>query len=147
MQPSPDTTLSTLEPQHIAPARRLWQATEGVGLSAADEPRALEAFLHRNPGLSLVALDAGQVVGTLLCGHDGRRGLLHHLAVAPSRQRRGIGRRLLSEGLAGLRRAGIDKCHLLVFRSNASGIAFWQAMGAEERTSLVLFSLATRGEA
>jgi len=54
-----------------------------------------------------------------------------------------IGRRLLQSGLGALRDAGIQKCHLLVFEANASGRAFWQAVGAEERRTIALFSMST----
>jgi ribosomal protein S18 acetylase RimI-like enzyme len=138
-----DIAIARFEPAHIAAARALWERSEGVGLSAADEPEALAAFLSRNPGTSFVALRAGRLVGTVLCGHDGRRGLVHHLVVDPDVQRQGLGRRLLRAGLAALHAAGIQKCHLLVFTSNVSGQAFWRAVGAEERTSLALFSMST----
>ena len=138
----------TFAPENIQAARHFWLATPGIGLSAADEPQALRAFLQRNPGLSWVALDAqDQVVGTLLCGHDGRRGLIHHLATAESMRRRGLARALLARGLAGLREAGIDKCHLMVFRSNEPGLAFWRAVAAQERVDLALYSLPTEAVA
>ncbi len=121
----------------------LWEQTEGVGLSSADEHPALAAFLARNPGLSFVALQEGRVVGTVLCGHDGRRGLIHHLVVSPSCRRLGVGRQLLDRGLSALFAADIQKAHLLVFKSNTEGLAFWRAVGAEERSSVALFSLAT----
>jgi N-acetylglutamate synthase len=127
-------------------ARALWEATPGVGLSAADERDPIERFLGRNPGLSFVAALEGRVIGTILCGHDGRRGLIHHLVVAPDSRRRGLGRTLLQRGLGALRDAGIDKCHLLVFGSNDAGLAFWRAIGADERRELALFSLPTTGE-
>lgn len=136
-------TLQIFEPQHYLAALRLWEQTEGVGLSAADSEAAITLFLQRNPGLSLVALDAGQLVGTILIGHDGRRGLIHHLAVAHSARRQGIGAQLVREGLAGLRQANIDKCHLLVFTENSAGQAFWQSIGAEHRTTVALYSLMT----
>ncbi len=122
-------------------ARRLWEQTEGVGLSAADEEAAILSYLARNPDMSQVAMDGDTLVGTILIGHDGRRGMIHHLAVAPSHRRRGLARLLLETGLAALGRAGIGKCHLFVFDANASGRAFWTAIGAEERENLVLFSL------
>lgn len=138
--------LSEFEPAHIAPARALWLQSDGVGLSAADEPAALLSFLERNPGLSFVAERSGQIVGTILCGHDGRRGLIHHLVVAVTERRNGLGRELLQLGLDGLQRAGIQKAHLLVFKSNDSGLAFWRAVGAEERSTIALFSIATGHE-
>lgn len=130
------------EPSDYAAARALWERTQGVGLSSADEPQAILSFLVRNPAMSFVA-DDGAIVGTILCGHDGRRGLVHHLVTAPDYRRRGIGRALLRHGLDALRREGIDKCHLLVYRSNEAGMAFWRRVGAEERVSLALFSLPT----
>lgn len=133
----------SFDQHYIGEARALWVKSPGVGLSEADKPHALAAYLARNRGTSFVAVEAGHVIGTILCGHDGRRGLIHHLVVAPGNQRKGLGRRLLRAGLDGLRRERIDKCHLLVFRSNEPGLAFWRAVNAEERLSLALFSLAT----
>ena len=135
--------ISEFETRHVPQARALWEQSDGVGLSAADEPAALITFLVRNPGLSYVAEQRGQIVGTILCGHDGRRGLVHHLVVSVGERRKGLGRELLQHGLDGLRRIGIDKAHLLVFKSNASGLAFWRAIGAEERNTIALFSLTT----
>jgi len=125
-------------------ARALWERTGGVGLSSADEPAPIAAFLARNPGLSLVATDGERLIGTVLCGHDGRRGLIHHLVTDPIERRRGLATRLLRAALRGLADAGIGKCHLLVFRSNADGIGFWRGVGAEERVELTLFSLPTQ---
>ena len=124
-----------------AAARALWEATDGVGLSGADSEAAIAQFLARNPGTSYVALDDAKLVATILVGHDGRRGLIHHLAVAASHRRQGIGKRLVAEGLAALGRAGIQKCHLLVFAGNAEGREFWRAVGAEHRAELVIYSL------
>jgi ribosomal protein S18 acetylase RimI-like enzyme len=127
-------------------ARSLWEVTPGVGLSAADEPLAIETFLARNPNLSFVALDGPLLVGTILCGHDGRRGLIHHLVAASSHRRQGIGRKLLRLGLRALHDANIDKCHLLVFSTNTDGLNFWRSVAAQERTDLSLFSLLTSQE-
>ena len=126
-------------------ARALWEATPGMGLSAADEPEAIATYLRRNPGLSLVAEAEGRLVGTILSGHDGRRGLIHHLATAAECRRRGVGSALLREALKGLREAGIGKCHVLVFRDNREGTEFWRRAGAEERVELALFSVGTGG--
>lgn len=135
-------TLHPFEPDHHTAALALWRRTPGVGLSAADAPAPMARFLARNPGLSFVACDGAALVGTILCGHDGRRGLIHHLVVDATHRRRGLARALLAASLAGLREAGIDKAHLLVFRDNADGLAFWRAV-AVERVELALFSVAS----
>jgi ribosomal protein S18 acetylase RimI-like enzyme len=131
------------ENSDYARARALWEATPGIGLSNADAPAAIQAFLERNPGTSFVAVDGEVLVGTILCGHDGRRGLIHHLVTASTHRHMGVGTSLLRAGLKALRERGIDKCHLFVFRSNDAGLSFWRAVAAQERTELALFSLAT----
>jgi ribosomal protein S18 acetylase RimI-like enzyme len=128
--------------EHYDQAIALWKRTPGVGLSAADERKCIAGFLRRNPGLSFVVRIDGDVAGTILCGHDGRRGLIHHLVVDPQFRRAGYGRTLLTAAMNGLRAEGIDKAHLLVFRSNQDGMAFWRRVSVE-RVELALFSVAT----
>jgi len=123
-----------------AAAYALWQATEGIGLSSADRPEAIARYLQRNPGLSFVAYRGDVLIGAVLCGHDGRRGYLHHLAVAPEHRRRGIGRALVEHCLRALANEGIAKCHLFVLRQNEKAIHFWQHLQWVERVELVVFS-------
>ncbi|HEX8246282.1 MAG TPA: GNAT family N-acetyltransferase [Longimicrobium sp.] len=130
----------------VAEALELWTATEGVGLRGADSPAELRRYLVRNPGLSLVAREEGRMVGAVLCGHDGRRGYLHHLAVAASHRRRGIGRALVERCMDGLRGAGIFKCHLFVYHHNASGQAFWRSIGWHARDDLLVMSRNLTGD-
>ncbi len=80
---------------HIQAALALWKQIEGMGLSSADEPGALARFIQQNAGLSYIAEEDGQLVGTCLCGCDGRRGYLYHLAVLPQYRRRGLGSALV----------------------------------------------------
>ena len=121
-------------------ALALWQGSEGVGLSAADSREAIAAYLQRNPDLSMVAFVGTSLVGAVLCGHDGRRGFIHHLAVAPAYRRRGIGSALVRSCLARLRALGIGKCHLFVFHANESAQAFWRAQGWHVRHDILIMS-------
>lgn len=130
---------------HIGAALDLWRSTEQIGLSSADEPAALAAFLDRNPSLSFVALDGQRLVGAVLCGHDGRRGYIHHLAVAASHRRNRLGSRLVESSLQALASAGILKCHAFVFRGNPHAELFWQPQGWERRDDLLLYSKHTAG--
>ena len=118
----------------------LWARTPGVALTDADSPEAVARYLQRNAGLSFVAEAGGELVGTILCGHDGRRGFIHHLVVAPTHRRLGLATRLLEAGIQALRAEGMTKAHLMVFRSNEDGLAFWRARGVE-RTEIVLCSV------
>ncbi|MDP3130683.1 MAG: GNAT family N-acetyltransferase [Bacillota bacterium] len=123
-----------------APARDLWERTPGVGLSGADGEEAIGRFLEKNPGLSFAALDGERLIGTALCGSDGRRGYLYHLAVDPAFRCRGIGHRLTERCLAGLKAVGIEKCHLFVISDNESGIGFWTRAGWARRDDIIVFS-------
>ena len=115
---------------------RLWQDTEGVGLNESDARENTASFLARNPGLSRVAALGTEMVGAVLCGHDGRRGYLHHLAVAQPHRRQGLGRRLVDACLADLKRHGILKCNIFLFADNAAGEAFWIHHGWSRRPDL-----------
>jgi putative acetyltransferase len=117
-----------------------WRNTEGVGLSGADTLEAISGNLARNPGHSFVARDDAQLVGAVLCGHDGRRGYLHHLAVQPSYRHQGIGQALVERCMERLKAVGIDKCHIFVYAANQDGQAFWKKTGWVLRTNLVLMS-------
>jgi N-acetylglutamate synthase len=120
----------------------LWTDTEGLTLREADSAEAIGGYLARNPGLSFVARDAGQLVGAVLTGTDGRRGYLQHLAVARSHRGQGVGRALAERAIAALRETGIRKCHLMVRQENAEARAFWAHLGWSERVDITLMSLA-----
>ena len=122
-------------------AYALWASTPGMGLSDADSHEAICSYLKRNAGLSQVCVDGeGRLAGTALCGHDGRRGFLYHVAVPADRQGSGIGRELAARCLAGLAAQGISKCHLMVLEDNEAGSGFWNGTGWEQREGLLLFS-------
>jgi len=127
-------------PDHYDQVHALWQQSEGVGLSAADSRENIQVYLERNPRMSFVAMSDGVVIGAVLCGHDGRRGYIHHLAVAPQWRRRSVGRQLVDRCLGALRDTGIQKCHLFIFNQNHDGIAFWKSIGWTQRGDISIMS-------
>ncbi len=124
-----------------AAAVHLWQITEGIGLSESDSPENIAAYLKRNPDMSFAAFSGEALIGAVLSGTDGRRGYLHHLAVDPAWRGLGIGRQLVAHCLKALRRAGLPKCHLFLFRANPSGRQFWQHIGWSLRSDLDVVSI------
>ncbi|MCO6456955.1 MAG: PhzF family phenazine biosynthesis isomerase [Pirellulaceae bacterium] len=121
--------------------RELWEAAAGVGLDESDDLAGITLYLERNPQLSLVAEDGGQIVGAVLCGHDGRRGYLSHLAVAEGYRRAGLGRQLVERCLNQLFLAGLRKCNVRIFGHNHGGLEFWRAMGWKERDDLQVLTI------
>ena len=107
----------------------LWKLCAGVEVAEGDDRESFTRYLDRNPGLSYAAVRAGIIVGATLCGHDGRRGLVYHLAVAPGSRGQGIGRTILKMGLTGLRESGITRVIILVAKENSVGQEFWISQG------------------
>ena len=115
----------------------LWQQTEGIGLNESDSESAIADFLARNPGMCVVALSSsGAIIGAVLCGHDGRRGYLHHLAVERAYRKQGVANALISRCFDRLAEHGIMKCNVFLLRHNESGASFWLHNGWSSRTDL-----------
>ncbi len=128
-----------MTPEDLPEVIRFWQEMEGIGLGESDSVPALTSYLQRNPELSFVARnEQRQIIGAVLCGHDGRRGYLHHLAVAKNYRKKGIGRALVEKCLSSLQALNILKCNLFLFSNNSSGEAFWRKMGWRGRRDLRL---------
>lgn len=123
----------------------LWRGTPGIGLDdECDSRRGIARYLRRNPGLSFVAIARGRVVGAVLCGHDGRRGYLHHLTVTPAWRGRGAGAALVAACLTALGHHGIPKCNIFLFRANRRGRVFWRHVGWKLRKDLQVMQRVTR---
>jgi putative acetyltransferase len=132
----------------------LWSRCTGIGLGTSDTRPAITAYLARNAGMSAVAVkdadaerdaSARLPLGAVLCGHDGRRGTLHHLAVEPAHRRQGVARALVSWCITALADAGIDKCNIFLWRDNADGEGFWLREGWSTRPDIMLVQRFTRG--
>ncbi len=109
----------------------------GNGLNDKDDsPEGIDKYLKRNPTTSFVATCDGKVVGVILCGHDGRRGIIQHACVSPDYRRLGIGNRLVELALEALKKEGINKVLLVAFKKNEGGNAFWEAQGFTLREDL-----------
>lgn len=118
----------------------LWKKTPGVGITREDSEENITKFLARNKGMSFVYKADNRIVGTSLCGHDGRRGYIYHTAVSPEYRGKGIGRMLVDGNLARLRAEGIGRCRIFVFNNNEPGNAFWKRLGWEIRGDLTAYS-------
>ncbi len=118
----------------------LWKTADGVRLRDADSREGIEKYLSRNPGLSFVADDAGKIVGTIMAGHDGKRGYIQHLSVASAQRRRGIGKELVRCCLDALKQQGILKSHLMILVENDVAKQFWSSLGWVDRVDIRLYS-------
>ncbi|MDF3937067.1 GNAT family N-acetyltransferase [Pseudomonas citronellolis] len=119
----------------------LWARTPGIQLRRDDDYEPFAAYLARNPELSLVLEADGRLVGSLMVGHDGRRGYLQHLVVEAAYRGRGLSRQLLDEALARLARLGIGKSHVFVLRDAPEALAYWEGQaGWGRRDDILVYS-------
>lgn len=129
-----DYRLMTIEDYEQAYA--LWIIC-GNGLNDKDDSReGIDKYLKRNPYTSFVATCDGKVVGCILCGHDGRRGIIQHACVSPDYRRMKIGNKLVDLALEALKEEGINKVLLVAFKKNEGGNAFWENQGFTLREDL-----------
>lgn len=112
----------------------LWMSIEGFGIRSIDDSKeGVTRFLRRNPTTSVVAEQNGRIVGSVLCGHDGRTGFFYHVCVAKDYRKHGVGHRMAHFAMKALQAEGINKVSLVAFKSNAVGNEFWQGVGWNRR--------------
>ena len=118
----------------------LWKKIRGFGIRSIDDSReGVGRFLKRNPTTSVVAEKDGKIVGSILCGHDGRRGCLYHVCVDEAYRRHGIGRAMVVFAMKALKEEKINKVSLIAFTKNDIGNAFWNTIGWTERLDLIYY--------
>ena len=119
----------------------LWKSCSGISIRDADSRENMERYLNRNPGLSFKAVKNKKLVGTILCGHDGRRGYINHLAVSSIYRIQGFGRKFVETSLCELNIQVIEICHLFIFVENIEAKKFWERLGWKVREEINMMSL------
>ena len=117
--------------------KALWMTIKGFGIRSIDDSKeGVERFLKRNPTTSVVAIEDGKVVGSILCGHDGRRGCFYHVCVHADYRMKGIGKAMVVQAMEALKEEQINKVSLIAFTKNDIGNAFWKEIGWTKREDL-----------
>ena len=117
----------------------LWNSTEQTrrAMNPVDDSReGIGRYMKRNPNTCFAAVAEGKIVGVILSGHDGRRGIIHHLCVHPDYRRMGVAARLVLSAEEALHAEGIQKIFCLVFTDNDVANDFWESQGYVRRTNL-----------
>jgi len=113
-------------PADYAEVRTLWEnAGAGIHIRSSDEPDEIEKKLQRDPDLFLVVEDDQRIIGSVVGGFDGRRGMIYHLAVAEEHRQRGLGTALMEEVEQRLRQKGCTRCYLLIATDNIDSMRFY----------------------
>ena len=137
---SPDRSyqLRPLTMDDFQQVTNLWRSTDGMSqLESAEE---LGRFLTRNPNCSILAEENGQLLGAILCGHDGRRGYMYHAAVSALARGRGVGRTMLDYCIGQLRDLKIQRVTLFTLDDNCPAKEFWKHLGFRQRHDITQFA-------
>lgn len=111
---------------------QIWSNTNGITLRAIDDSKeGFERFLKRNPNINFTCRINGNIIGGILCGHDGRKGFIYHVVVKENYRDRGIAKKLVEHVIKSLKEEKITKISVLVNSDNISGNAFWESLGFE----------------
>ena len=133
-------------PVNIRPARnddaaavlRFWSAS-AYGVSPTDDPDGLTSLLAQPGDGLLLAVESGEIIGTIIAGWDGWRGNLYRLAVLQAHRRKGVAGLLVREAEKRLREKGARRIGALVEVDNEPGRAFWASQGYDVASSQTRF--------
>ncbi|MCF0128096.1 MAG: GNAT family N-acetyltransferase [Pseudobutyrivibrio sp.] len=130
-----DYKIRTMTEEDYDNVHKLWMTIHGFAIRSIDDSReGVIPFLKRNKDLSVVAqLPDGEIVGSILVGHDGRRACLYHVCVKEDCRKQGIGKSMVAEALKRLKDEGISKVTIIAFTKNEVGNVFWKAGGWTQR--------------
>ncbi len=127
-------------PEDYPSARLLWEnAGPGIQLRRSDEAGEIQKKIQRDPDLFLVAEEHGEMVGTVVGGFDGRRGMIYHLAVTDRYRGQGIGGLLMDELERRLKAKGCIRCYLLVTIENESAMHFYENRGWSHMNNVITY--------
>lgn len=113
----------------------LWQM---CGLTREwNDPAKDIAFAVVGPSSTiLVGEIAGEIISSVLVGHDGHRGALYYFSVAPSHQGQGLGRKLHQAAMQWLANKGVWKINLLVRSENEKVSGLYESLGYQRQNVL-----------
>lgn len=126
---------------------KLWYKIQGFGIRSVDDSKeGITRFLKRNPSTSVVAIEDDKIVGTILCGHDGRSGSFYHVCVDESYRMRGIGKSMAIRAIQELEKEKVSKVTLDVYVTNNGGSAFWNEIGWVKRENMYQYDFVINRE-
>ncbi len=127
-------------PEDYDAAAHLWKSMErGVVFGRSDTQEEISKKIARDPDLFLIAESDNELIGTIIGGFDGRRGMIYHLAVADGYREKGIGSQLLAEVEKRLRSKGCLKCYLMIFSDNGEAARFYEHHGWQHMSHDLVF--------
>lgn len=119
----------------------LWKSIEGFYIYQVDDSfEGLRKFLQRNPYTNTIAEHNNQIIGSVLCGYDGRCAYFYHVCVRKEYRHQNIGKHMVEHTIESLRKEGATHINLIAFKTNEIGNLFWHDLGWSLRDDANLYS-------
>lgn len=118
----------------------LWQSIKKFAIRQIDDSKdGIKKFLNRNKTTCVVAVCDNKIVGSILCGHDGREACFYHVCVKEDVRNHGIATKMVNNIIIKLKKLGINKVRLVAFKENKLGNDFWKDIGFAQNTNLNIY--------
>ena len=109
---------------------KLWQSIKNFAIRQIDDSKeGIIKFLKRNKSTCVVAIYEGKIVGSILCGHDGREACFYHVCVKENLRNKGIATNMVSYIIKKLNKLSINKL----------GNTFWRDIGFVQNKKLNIY--------
>ncbi|WP_199770435.1 GNAT family N-acetyltransferase [Helicobacter aurati] len=118
----------------------LWKSIQGFYIREIDDSKeGINKFLLRNPHTNVVAIEDDKIVGTILCGYDGRCAYFYHVCVKQEYRHKRIGMSMVEFCINALKKEGATHINLIAFKTNNIGNLFWQELGWDNKDNVNLY--------
>ena len=105
-----------------------WRSSNAT-TGSTDEVTAVRGVAESPSAVFLLALESGEIIGSLIGAFDGWRGHMYRLVVRPDRRREGIARKLVREVETVFAKRGITRIYAVVEDDRPVARTFWTTMG------------------
>ena len=110
--------------------KALWKSIDGFYIRSIDDSlEGMQKFLAKNPHTNVVALQNDEIIGTILCGYDGRCAYFYHVCVKKEYRHKKIGKSMVDFVIKSLEKEGATHINLVAFKTNEVGNLFWHEVG------------------
>lgn len=138
-----DVNIREMTVEDIEEVRDLWMGIKGFGIRSIDDSReGVERFIKRNPTTSIVAIYNEEIIGSILCGYDGRYACMYHVCVNEKYRKHGVGHKMVQACMEALKKEKVTKINLLAFQKNDVGNHFWKSQGFSVRDDINYYEYA-----
>ena len=118
----------------------LWKTIKGFAIRKIDDEKAgVVKFINKNKTTCVVAIVGKEIIGSILCGNDGRQAYFYHVCVRKDMRKHGIASSMVLYLIKKLKKLNVNKISLVAFKNNNIGNKFWKTIGFSFRNDMNVY--------